>query len=158
MSIFDLLNVGGRERDDRFVAAAKNAPKGMGVEHLLPGALVTMSASKATGDRSYCHDIYEVVAVNAGTALFKPTGLCEKPWTDKLAVIQIYEREFYTAETYGAGHSSETAPPRSPPRPAPRLASAMEHQRCTPPPPNTTPTSASAPNCSTASEPISIRC
>ena len=62
------------------------------------GDRVTMSSSKQTGDRSYCHDVFKVVAVNATHIKAQAeTGF----WADREPqIIQISEYDFSLAEDF----------------------------------------------------------
>lgn len=77
---------------------ARRSPKGMGVEQLVPDAIVTHSASKHTGDRSGIEGIYKVIASNGGHVLLEVAhpGLCQK--IGERRIIVISEHEWYPAE------------------------------------------------------------
>jgi hypothetical protein len=81
-----------------FSEFAKKAPPGLPKEHLTPGALVTLSACKCTGDRSYSHDVWEILAVNEGHASIRKVNAGEDDFGGKPRIVSIQEHEFYGAE------------------------------------------------------------
>ena len=85
-------------RSQTAVASARASSKGMGREHLVPGAIITLSPNLCTGDRSYSHEVYEVLARNEGHVVIKQR-IGEPPSHFKGPhCISIHEHEFYPAE------------------------------------------------------------
>lgn len=96
MSIFDAFENMDR-RSAHFRASAAKAATGLAPEQLVPGAIVTVSSCKATGDRSYTDTIWEVASTNGGHALLRWRA-GPKPFSERPTLVQIFEREFYPAE------------------------------------------------------------
>ena len=85
-------------RADRCAVAAK-AAAGLSAEQLVPGAVVTLSTCRATGDRSWTGSVWEVVATNGGHAKLKWCGGEPRySGADPFIFVQIHERQFYPAE------------------------------------------------------------
>jgi hypothetical protein len=80
------------------VASAKMAALGLPKEHLVPGGLVTISPCKCTGDRSYSHDIWEILAANEGHLSIKKHNARDKDFFAGPHVVCIHEHEFYGAD------------------------------------------------------------
>jgi len=83
-------------RRERFAEMARKSPKGMGIEQLVPGAVVMVSPEKLIGDRSWCGDFYEIIGVAGSNVLCK---LLAPPRSYAGTVtMQFAEREWYAAE------------------------------------------------------------
>jgi hypothetical protein len=88
-----------RKDKARAVASARATQPGLPREQLVPGALVTVSPCLCTSDRSYSHDVFEVVAMNGGHVLLryqdrsKERGHFRGPH-----LLAVHEHEFYPAE------------------------------------------------------------
>lgn len=80
------------------VESAKRADRGLPREHLIPGSLVTISPCKCTGDRSYSHSVWEVLATNEGHASIRKFKPSENDCFAGPHIVSIYEHEFYGAE------------------------------------------------------------
>lgn len=80
------------------VESARKAAVGLPREHLTPGALVTISPCKCTGDRSYSCDIWEIIAANEGHLSIKKHNASPNDMFAGPRVICIHEHEFYGAE------------------------------------------------------------
>ena len=80
------------------VAFARMAALGLPKEHLIPGGIVTISPCKCTGDRSYSHDIWEILAANEGHLSIKKFDAGPDDFGCKPRVVCIHEHEFYGAE------------------------------------------------------------
>jgi hypothetical protein len=81
-----------------FSEFAKKANPGLPREHLTPGALVTLSACKCTGDRSYSHDVWEILAANEGHASIRKINARDGSFGSEPCIVSIQEHEFYGAE------------------------------------------------------------
>lgn len=80
-------------------ASAKKAPRGMDVAHLVPGAIVTISANLHTGDRSYADNILSVVATNGGSIVLEVVFPEKLPsWRSRRVLLAIHEHHWYPAE------------------------------------------------------------
>jgi hypothetical protein len=86
------------ERRQQSVASAKRSARGLPKEHLTPGALVTISPCKCTGDRSYSHDVWEIVAANEGHLCIRKINARPSDFGAEPTVICIHEHEFYGAD------------------------------------------------------------
>lgn len=108
--VFSIFGEDYEHNRRRLVEAANKAPKGISASHLVPGAVVTVGPNKATGDRSYMDEIFEVIAVAGVTVGLRslhggPSYRGEKP-----VLVQVHEREFYEAEHLLAEVSQEEGP------------------------------------------------
>ena len=84
---------------DHFVGHARRAVPGLPKEHLVPGALVTVSPCKCTGDRSYSHDVWEIVAANEGHLSIRKIGAKSSDYFGYAPCIDsVHEHEFYGAD------------------------------------------------------------
>jgi len=78
---------------------AKTAPKGLDHEQITPGAIITFSSCRATGDRSYTDAIFRVVATTPADVIVKMIhGGHRGSDDDGIRHIKLYEREVYAAE------------------------------------------------------------
>lgn len=88
-------------------------------EHLVPGAVVTISTNKSTGDRSYTNELFSVVGSNGGHVVVCAIDR-EGFWgrINKRIILQLKEHDFYPADhlvdllkdegTGGTGGKTET--------------------------------------------------
>jgi hypothetical protein len=89
-------------RHRRAVDSARASAPGLPRDQLVPGALVTLSPNRCTGDRSFSHEIYEILASNEGHVLIKqaigkPAEYFKGPHS-----IPIHEHEFYGADHFAS--------------------------------------------------------
>lgn len=82
----------------RSIDQARSCQKGVGTEHLVPGAVFTHGPSKHTGDRSGVVAIWRVLATNGGHVVLEVAGgdYCRK--VGERSVVVISEHEWYPAE------------------------------------------------------------
>jgi hypothetical protein len=92
--------LGDKWQNDRrhSIEQANKCPKGIDHSQLVPGALVTMSPCKNTGDRSFTNGIWRVLAANGGHVALECAhrDYGSKPG-DRIVCI-ISEHEWYPAE------------------------------------------------------------
>lgn len=83
---------------NRSIEQARLCAKGVGAEHLVPGAIVTHGPSKHTGDRSGIESIYRILARNDGHVALEVVhgDYIRKPGERRVVVIA--EHEWYPAE------------------------------------------------------------
>ena len=82
----------------RLIDQARQCPRGLGHEQLVPGAIVTCGPCKHTGDRSWIGCIWRVLATNGGhIALECVRGDYARKLDDRVVML-ISEREWYPAE------------------------------------------------------------
>lgn len=96
--MFEMDWEGMRRSRDASAALARKAAPGLPKEHLVPGALVTISPCKCTGDRSYSHDIWQIAAANEGHLSVTKLNARDGDHFKGPHVINIHEHEFYGAE------------------------------------------------------------
>ncbi len=82
----------------RSIDQARSCPKGVGVEHLVPGAIFTHGPSKHTGDRSGIEAIWRVLATNGGHVVLEVARGDYIRKAGERRVIVIAEHEWYPAE------------------------------------------------------------
>ena len=84
---------------DNLGNAEPASPVGLASAELVVGKLVTVSASKITGDRSFVSVIWEVVGGNEGHVLLACRGLCHLlSDPDAPRLLALDEFEFYAAD------------------------------------------------------------
>lgn len=88
--------------------SAQASQPGLPREHLVPGAVISISPNLSTGDRSYSHDIYEVVGRNEGHVLVSQRSGHVSSYFKGPHLLSIHEHEFY-----GADHLLPHAEPAS---------------------------------------------
>lgn len=93
-------------RRNHFADAARKSQPGLPREHLVPGAIVTVSPNLVTGDRSWIEYVFEVTARNEGHVVLKQRSGFVPSYSGDTRVMPIHEHEFY-----GAEHLLEHAPP-----------------------------------------------
>lgn len=110
MSIFDTFGFDG-ERDKRFMQMAQAAPRGLDIEQLVPGAIVTVGPTKC-GDRSYQDGFFEVISRNVHVVLLKQLHGYSR--SNSFVTVPIHERQFYAADdlwrTLQSAESEEVKP------------------------------------------------
>ena len=73
--------------------------RGLDPAEIKTGRMVTISVNKATGDRSLCQVIWEIVSINDGHALVKCRHLRHLLYgTPETRLISLQEHEFYSAD------------------------------------------------------------
>jgi len=97
---FGMFGEDFERRQDGFRKVAAMAPKGLGLEQVVPGAVVTFSSCRATGDRSYTDTVFVVLATSPGNIVAKMLygGHRHGKDDDGVRIISTYEREVYAAE------------------------------------------------------------
>lgn len=91
-------------RQKRLNQLVRDIEPGMPREQLVPGAIVTISTNKATGDRSYTDSIWQVEGSSGNSILLSlVSGHCFGDRKQRL--VQFHEHEFYAAE-----HLAEKTP------------------------------------------------
>lgn len=89
----------GMRRDrEAMQKICSRAAAGMGPEHLVPGAIVTVGPNHAIGSRSYGEAIFEVLASNAGTVLLGFAHGRRSYDKEPTVLLWIHEQNFYPAE------------------------------------------------------------
>lgn len=84
---------------------ARKSPPGLPRDQLIPGCFVMISPNKGTGDRSYTHDIWSIIALSgphmAMRALKSRGGLPDQ------IIINTLEHEIYDAHEMAHAMSAE---------------------------------------------------
>lgn len=76
-----------------------NAQVKLTTEHLVPGAVVTISTNKSTGDRSYINELFSVVGSNGGHVVvcaIDREGFLGR--VNKRIILQLKDHDFYAAD------------------------------------------------------------
>src|SRR5689334_10837211 len=97
-------------QDSKLPDDSEKPSRGLDPAELKAGRMVTISVNKATGDRSLCQVIWEIVSINEGHALVKCRHLRHLLYgAPDTRLIPLHEHEFYTADEF----VSALAPDRS---------------------------------------------
>lgn len=90
----------------KLAALAKQFPKGMHCNDIMPGALVMMSPNKGTGDRSWTDEVWTVIEKCGPYFALRP--LKPDSWRGaKPILVSVVEHEFYDAQEVAAAMAAE---------------------------------------------------